>query len=489
LSTLSEGVTEPLLDTRRVGRRVDRGIVMKGRHVFGVSLAAGVFLGTPGLSVAQATQPTIPLIVSAGRALQIVIDERVSIKSVGQSVTGTLVEPLYAYDRVVVPAGTKVAGHVVEIEQLSRLVRARAILAGSLTPPRHIVLRFDTLLPDAGDPIPIQTVVTAEIPHLERAVASRSEPEREDVELNEGRRLEQDARQRIKDTVTGVGQRARDVLGEIRQPGRMKRLKQAVLNRLPYRPLAIGADTGYQAELLTPIEFGRVTASEPAVADQHPAPSSILSARLVTTIDSSTTGRGTPIRAVVTAPVFSADHRLIFPEGTALEGEVTFATAARRFHRNGKLRFLFERVERPAAEPSELLASLQSVQASADDRVSLDDEGGVSVTNSKTRFIAPALALLALRGTLDRHDRLDPDGDGHVIHSSNPGAVSTGGFFGLGMLGIPLSHVAPPVGIALSIVGAAKTMYSNVLGKGREVRFKAGTLIQLQLPPGETGGQ
>ena len=114
----------------------------------------------------------------------------------------------------------------------------------------------------------------------------------------------------------------------------------------------------------------------------------------------------------------------------------------------------------------------------------LDDEGGAKVADSKTRFIAPAIALLALRGSLDQHDHLDPDGDGHVIHSSNPGAVSLGGFMGLGLLGIPLSHLSPPVGVALSALGAARSVYANVLGKGREVQFPADTLIRLQLAPG-----
>jgi hypothetical protein len=109
------------------------------------------------------------------------------------------------------------------------------------------------------------------------------------------------------------------------------------------------------------------------------------------------------------------------------------------------------------------------------------------MTDSKTRFIAPALSLLALRGSLDQHDHLDPDGDGHVIHGSNPGAVSVGGFFGLGLLGIPLAHAAPPVGIGLSIFGAARTVYRNVLARGREMQFPADTVMQLHLAPGPSG--
>jgi hypothetical protein len=451
-------------------------------HAIDISAVAWLLLGSSSLLLAQSEESTIPLTVSAGRPLAVVLDQRVTIQGVGQSVAGILVEPLYAYDRVVVPAGTKVLGHVAALDDPSGLARTRSILSGDLTPRRHVVLQFDTLVPTEGEPVAMQTRVTVEIPHLKRTTAPPADTETEPAGLMS--RAEREAKDRVRDTVAAAKQSGRDILAEITQPGRTDRLKTAVVEHLPYHPQWIDAGTGYHAELLAPLDFGRATPSESAPTEARPAPSSILSARLVTDLDSSKTPRGTPIRAVVTEPVFSADHRLIFPEGTVLEGEVTLATPARRLHRNGQLRFLFERVQVRAADPSPLLASLQSVQASDDDHVALDDEGGAKLTNPKTRFIAPALALLALRGNLDRHDHLDPDGDGHVIHSSNPTAVSAGGFFGLGILGMPLAHLAPPVGLALSVVGAARTLYANVLGKGRDVQFPAGTPIQLQLAPG-----
>jgi hypothetical protein len=95
----------------------------------------------------------------------------------------------------------------------------------------------------------------------------------------------------------------------------------------------------------------------------------------------------------VTEPVFSSAHELLYPEGTVLTGEVTLAKPARSLHRNGQLRFLFERVEPSAGDPVPLLASLQTVHASDDDRLAIDDEGGARATNSKTRFIAPTLAI------------------------------------------------------------------------------------------------
>jgi hypothetical protein len=212
-----------------------------------------------------------------------------------------------------------------------------------------------------------------------------------------------------------------------------------------------------------------------------------LTARLAGALDSSTTPRGTPFEAVLTEPVFSADHRLILPEGTTLAGEVTLSRPARRFHRNGELRFLIEKVQAPDEQPAPLLAALYSVQASGDDGVTVDDEGGTSLANSKTRFIAPTLAILALRGSIDQdgHRYADPDGDG-TMHTAGSGVGSRGmgGFMALGLIGAGVGQIARPVGIALSAVGAARTLYTNVLGKGREVSFPADTPIQVQLAPG-----
>jgi hypothetical protein len=456
---------------------------MGGRFAMCVASALALnCLGSPCPLLAQSDDATIALTVSAGRSLEVVLDERISVKGVGQPVSGKLVESLYVYDRVVVPAGTKVLGHVAALEGPSKVARTQALLSGNLTPIRHVVLEFDSFVPDHGDPIPIQTVVTSEIPHLKRTEAPAQSEETEKTGLMG--RAEREAKNRVKDSISTAKQSGRDVLAEITQPGRTDRLKEALIQRSPYHPLTIAAGTGYQARFVAPLDFGRATPAETAPASTRPAPSSILNARLVTALDSSKTPRGTPIQAVVTEPVFSADHQLVFPEGTLLTGEVTFATPSRRFHRNGQLRFLFESVQVPAGDASPLSASLQSVHASDDDHVQLDDEGGARVANQKTRFIAPALALLALRGTLDRHEHLDPDGDGHMIQSGNPGAFTVGGFMGFGLLGIPLSHLAPPVGVALSALGAARSVYSNVLSRGRDVQFPADTLMKLQLAPG-----
>jgi hypothetical protein len=129
----------------------------------------------PAPAQAAEPAPTIELVVKAGRPLQVALDKRIRVKRVGQPVTGTLVDPVYGYDRILIPAGTEVLGHVAKLEGASKLVRARAILGGDLTPVRHVVLEFDTMVLEEGRQIPVKTVVSGGIPHPKRSVAASSE--------------------------------------------------------------------------------------------------------------------------------------------------------------------------------------------------------------------------------------------------------------------------------------------------------------------------
>jgi hypothetical protein len=455
---------------------------------FLVLVVCALLLAFPGLAQSQSESPTVTLQVATGRQVDIVVDQRVVIKHVGQPIDGLIVQPVYAYDRVVIPAGTRVTGHITALDSPSKVTRVQAILSGDLSPRRSVHLQFDTLLLASGERVPFSSVVTTEIPQVRRASAPPVDDEDQSQDTSRTAQAKRKIKARATTAISDARQQVHDVLGEIRQPGRKARLKDALVQRLPYHQQLINAGTGYHVDLLAPLDFGSVVPSEPAPANARPAPSSVVSAQLLATLSSATTTRGTRVQASVIEPVFSADHQLIVPEGTLIEGEVTRVKPARRLHRNGELRFLVETIHRETAnEPAPLLASLSSVEVGGDASVSIDDEGGTTIKNPKTRFIAPALAVLALRANLDQHEHLDPDGDGHIIHSGSPGARTTGGFFGLGLLGIGLSQLSRPVGISLSIVGASRTMYRNVLGKGREVEFPSGTMMQLRLAPGPTG--
>jgi hypothetical protein len=454
-----------------------------------MAVSSAIFLtlgcARPALAQTDEASPTIELVVSAGRALQVSLDKRFTVKRVGQTITGTLVEPVYAYDRVVLPAGAKVLGHVAKLENPPRLARVRNVLSGDLMPHWHVVLQFDAVVLDDGHEVAVQTIVGDGIARLTRSVAATPEAsETGGVVARTSRR----AKAQVTEGVATAKQKAREAVSAITQPGRMARLKDAAIERLPYHPQFLNKGTIYQAELISPVDFGATSPAPRAAASARPAAESVVNARLVTPLNSAKTPRGTAIEAVVTKPVFSFDHQLILPEGSTLRGEVTFAKQARRFRRNGQLRFLVESVEVPREDPFVLLAALHSVEATDDAHVAVDEEGGTSVTNPKTRFIAPALAILALGGITYREEhRFDGDADDNVegasVQSGNNTSRALGGFLGLSVMGVGLSQISHPVGVALAAIGVARTVYSNLLAKGKEVSFLADTSIQVRLAP------
>src|SRR5579872_1301292 len=241
-------------------------------------------------SSAQSDQPPIDLIVDAGRPLRVALDDRVRLQRAGQIVTGTVLEPVYAYDRIVIPVGARVRGHVSKIDSGSKFVQARAYMSGNLSPTKHAVLQFDTLLLDDGGEMPIGTVVKGGFPNVRRNVAGgRKSTDNPPADGNDAAtptlasRARSEIRQRANEAVDGAKQKVSDTLASIkalRQPGQMTRLKDAVVQQLPYHPQYIAKGTVYDAELSSSISFGRVVPAIPAPVGTAPAPDSILTARL-----------------------------------------------------------------------------------------------------------------------------------------------------------------------------------------------------------------
>ncbi len=443
---------------------------------------------------AQPQENSVELVVKSGTPLRVVLDQRITVKRVGQPVNGTLAEPVYAYDRIVLPVGARVLGHVRAFKEAPRAERARAMLGGSFTTLRQVIVEFDTVVMDDGHEIPIHTVVKGSPARMRRQVAGGNRNADTDADADEDpSSVIARAKERVKEGVqrarADIAQRKDDAIAALKEPGKLDRFKEAVINRLPYHPQFVGKGTVYNAELVSAVSMGEVTPAA-LVSGAMPAPRSVLKARLVTALDSAKTPRGTPIQAVITEPVFSSDHQLVLAEGTLLKGEVTFTKTSRHFRRNGQLRFLFESVQPPAQDSRTLLASLYSVESSTDDHVALDDEGGASVSNPNSRFIAPSLAILALRRTADAGERrMDNDADDTAAATVRPGAVgsrSLGGFIGFGLIGTALSQISRPVALAFGALGVARAVYGSFIAKGQEVTFPADTPIQVRLAAGKS---
>jgi hypothetical protein len=55
---------------------------------------------------AAPTQPA-PMIVQVGAPFHVALEKQVRVKSVGVAVEGRVVEPIYVFDRMAIPAGTR----------------------------------------------------------------------------------------------------------------------------------------------------------------------------------------------------------------------------------------------------------------------------------------------------------------------------------------------------------------------------------------------
>ena len=132
---------------------------------------AGVFV--PSLVFAQAaavaggaTPAQTPVTVQAGSAFHVALEKQVRVKNAGVAVAGRVVEPIYVFDRMAIPAGTQVLGHVSSIEPLSRKRRALAIANGDFTPLRKAHVVFDTLVLKDGTRLPLHASVSEGVPDI-----------------------------------------------------------------------------------------------------------------------------------------------------------------------------------------------------------------------------------------------------------------------------------------------------------------------------------
>jgi hypothetical protein len=72
----------------------------------------------------------------------------------------------------------------------------------------------------------------------------------------------------------------------------------------------------------------------------------------------------------------------------------------------------------------------------------VDSEGGVKATESKTRFIAPAVAVVVASGASYDARHRDPDEFGGYGGGPNVSGRTLGGGLGLGMLGGDISDIS-----------------------------------------------
>ena len=417
------------------------------------------------LSNNSAATQTVALTVARNTPLQISLDREVRIKKAGQPIHGRLIQPIYAFDRLVVPAGTEVDGHITRINAVSRKKRALAILNADFTPARKVEVEFDQLVLAEGRTITFKAEITPGSGQVMQLASTKGDKKKSARDA---------ASEKIDEAKQEAKRQWQEAIKQIKQPGKVHRLERYAMSQLPARPQYLDAGTTYFAELREPLNFG----SEPltpqmaaTIGTAIPA-GSLIHALLITPLDSATTQKGAEVEAVLSQPLFDG-NRLILPEGSRIKGVVLQVRPATRMHHNGQLRVAFHQIVPPDGVAQKVVASLESVQAASDGHVKLDPEGGAEASTPKTRYLSTGLSLALAATAMRQHNDADDAG------RSQPGVG--GGAAGFKLVGIALSLMvkSQAFGMAMGAFGASRSVYVHFIARGQDVVFPQNTLMEI----------
>jgi len=415
----------------------------------------------PAESALPSSQPavlqTIPLSVPKGTPVQIALDQEVRLRRVGQPIHARVVEPVYAFDKLVVPAGTEALGKVISVEHLSKGKRTTSALDADFTPARKVQVEFTELVMSDGRHTPIHTTVTPGSGHV---LQFTSTPEKKKT-------LKDAATTKASEAKAQARQEWDSAMAQLKTPGKVHRIERFVESQLPVHAQYIPAGTVYFAELNDALDFGSevVSADRAATIGGALPPGSVVHARLVTPLNSATARKGDQVEAVLSRPLFDGD-RLVLPEGSRLQGSVLQAHPAGRWKKNGQLRMTFRELSLPDGVSEKVQAAIEAVEAAKDGHMKLDSEGGAEATTPKTRYLGTAVSLwLAAASGGGDHDRVGGSGD--------PGSRAAGGAGGFKLIGIALGLAvrSQAFGRAMGVYGAGMSVYSNFMSRGQEVVF------------------
>ena len=436
------------------------------------------------ISVPSDLRPeTIDLTVRIGTPLQVALDSEVRIKDVGQPLYGHIVEPVYAFDKLVIPIGTKTTGEITKIGPVSKGKRTLAALDADFTPRHSVEVKFDELILSDGAHVPIHTVVTPGSGQVIRFLTA--------AEKSEKKGLKDAAAVKAKRAKEQAKQEWDAAMQLVKQPGRVHKIQRYIVALFPFHPHYIDAGSVYLAELQQPLDFG----SEPLTQEMWdslgstPPPGSFVHARLITSLDSATTQKGAEVEAILSQPLFNGNH-LILPQDARLKGSVVQVQPARHMKRNGQLRMAFHELIPPigrggAVTAQRIEATLEGVQANAADNMKLDTEGGAEASSPKSRYALTTISVgLAVVSAGVGGDTLGDTAE-----------RSAGGAGGFKLIGVALGATihSQPFGMAMGAFGASKSVYAHFIARGSDVVFPKNTALLIGIssrpvPPSKSSG-
>ena len=405
----------------------------------------------------------IPMGVGAGTPIKVAIDSEVRVRKVGQAIQCRTTEPVYAFDKLLIPVGTVVNGKVSAIDSVPKMVRTMQAANGNFSPARKVHVQFDELVMGDGRRVPLQTVASPAPDGVLRFVSAKEKPEQKN-------KVQDAASKQVSATRQAIHQKWNDLQNQIHEPGKMHKLKRIVLAQLPVHPQYIDAGTSFNADLLQPLDFGTEAVKLERLTEigSPPPNGSVVHARLVTALSSSTAKQGDMVEALITEPLVVSDH-LILPEGSVIKGSVLQAQPARRMGRNGQLRILFHEVAPPNGIEQKVETTLEGVAVAKGEHLKLDNEGGAQVTTPRTRYLITGIQVM-LAASQASPDR-DAGQGGQSVGEAGGGAVSGASGFKLVGMVVGIAAHSRVVSAGFGSYGAALSIYYHFLARGRDVVY------------------
>lgn len=398
--------------------------------------------------------------LQAGVPLWVQLDRGYPMRA-GTPIQGRLMADIYAVDHVLLPAGSQVLGHIVATPGVTRPVRTQALMDGDFTPLKQPDVQFEAVVLPDGRRIDMAA------PAIERTFGM--------VQMKAAGTQKKSIFKTIREDVHS---RAAGALDTLRRPQKADRLRRFLYAQLPWHPQEVWAGTQFVAELSNPVTVpsGNETPA-PSIPQANLSPEALktllpkatLQARLTEDLSSATSKKGEPVDAILTQPVFDAEHKqLIFPEGTHLTGVVLRARPARSFGRTGTLRFTFHSIQPPAGKAEVVESQLSAIDGQKGQNLTVDSEGGTKANPDKNRFLAPlTLALLAGHAG---------DNDGGAGN-----AAVAGNGFGLASRVLAIATVNRNFLMGLAYYSLSKSLYHRWIAHGQNVDFPRDTRLQIEV--------
>src|SRR6267154_2597781 len=414
-------------------------------NVTGMLISFSVLTASVAMAAAQEPQPSPnTIVVGSGNDLRCRLEKGLRITKAGEPITARLVEPVYVGTALAIPEGSTINGHVSSLSTVALNKRTGRLLNGDLTPPRIANVTFDHLVFSDGTSLGI---------HAKTTVGTSG--------LKTSQYLPKAQR-------PGIRQKIKEAAKPLSEPNKLQRLGKAVVTKVPFHPEYIDQGTIFDASLVDP-----VTTPMPAqpVDNRHPLfGDDYLHLRLLTSLESQTIAHGAPLKAAVTRPYYNADHVLLYPAGTNLEGTVNKATSADWMKKNGALLFSFHSAHAPDGTTSNVDAIVAGVEAAGGQRLAVGQEGDLKATTSRLAQLRAPVSLIGPSRALS-----DP--------SVNKTAWSRAGEGnrGFGLLGAGAAQASAATATGFGYFGAAMKMYDAFLAKGSNVELPVNTPILLRV--------